>query len=190
MNSYNSSYTSITLNDYFWDATIERVKESPIYDGSHRGKQANEVGFLGEIVAESWFNKHGLLFQDDRSKTTQDYILNKKFTLDVKTKDRTVVPKSNYDNSVPLYNHAHQRPNYYLFISLFRDKNIPENDIRRFKQACIVGAIDIQTLDSIGKKWKRGETDSSNGTKFWTDCINIQMSELIPLKKIKDIWAN
>jgi len=189
MNNNNSSYTSITLNDYFWDTAIERVKESPIYDGSHRGKQANEVGFLGEIVAEAWFNKHRLLFQDDRSKTTHDYILNKKITLDVKTKDRTVIPRTNFDNSVPLYNHNHQRPDYYLFISLLRDKQFDDDDIRRFKKAFIVGSIDIETLESTGKTWKAGEIDPSNKTKFWTDCINIPMDKLIPLNKTIKIFT-
>jgi len=53
----NTHYTSCTLNNYFWDEALKRVNSSPIYANSHRGRQANEVGFLGEVVAESWFKK-------------------------------------------------------------------------------------------------------------------------------------
>ena len=35
------------------------------------------------------------------------------------------------------------------------------------------------TLEKIGKNWRAGEIDNSNGTKFWTDCINIKINQLI-----------
>ena len=141
-------------------------------------------------MAEKWFQLHGIDFKDMRTETTHDYLLFDSCTVDVKTKDRTVLPKINYDNSVPLYNHEHQRPDYYLFISLFRDKNIPVSDIRRYRTACIVGGIDIETLDVVGKDWDAGETDTRNDTKFWTACKNIEMSQLLPLKELVKIWRN
>ncbi|MDA8852796.1 hypothetical protein N9I54_00185 [bacterium] len=122
-----------------------------IYDRSHRGEEANEVGLLGEVVAGKWFQLHGIDFKDMRTETTHDYLLLGSCTIDVKTKDRTVLPKINYDNSVPLYNHEHQRPSYYLFTSLFCDKNITFSDIRRYRPACILGVIDIETLEIMGK---------------------------------------
>ena len=97
----------------------------------------------------------------------------------MKTKDRTAKPKKHYDNSVPLYNHSHQRPNYYYFISLLRKSHDNSDSIRRFSQAFIVGGIDLETLEKIGTRWKAGETDLRNGTKFWTDCINVSMEQLI-----------
>jgi len=192
MNEGNSSYTLYTLNDYHWETALKRVENAPIYENSHRKEMANEVGFLGEVIAECWFDKNQILFKDERTKTTHDYLINNKFTLDVKTKDRTVLPKAYYDNSVPLYNHDHQRPDYFLFISLVRDNaahsKYDKTDIRRFRKACIVGAIDIQSLEKLGKTWREGETDTSNGTTFWTDCININMKQLISLKRIINIW--
>ena len=185
---FNNTYCRCTLHDYFWDEASQRVAAGNIYERSHRGEEANEVGFLGEVVAEKWFQRHDIHFKDMRTKTTHDYLLFGSSTIDVKTKDRTVLPRIDYDNSVPLYNHDHQRPDYYLFISLVRDKSIPVSDIRRYRTACIVGGIDIETLDFIGKDWEAGETDARNGTKFWTACRNIEMSQLIPTKEIVRLW--
>jgi hypothetical protein len=167
------------LNNKYWDKTLERVKKSPIYERSHRGSDANQVGFLGEIVIENFLEESGVAFKDDRDATTHDYIINKKYKLDVKTKDRTVLPRIHYENSVPLYNHEHQRPDYYYFVSLLRDREYQNNDIRRFREAFIVGGIDLQTLEKVGKQWNAGETDHSNGTTFWTACINVRMDQLI-----------
>jgi len=188
MSANNLTYTRCILNDSYWSGTSDRVKKSQVYNGSHRGEEGNEVGFLGEIVAEAWFKRSGIKFKDDRDKTTHDYTFENGMTVDVKTKDRTVIPRYNYDNSVPLYNHSHQRPDYYLFVSLLRDKNINVSDIRRYKEAFIVGALDIDTLDKIAKVWKKGEVDPANGTEFWTDCKNVQMNQLIPLSNIIDEW--
>jgi hypothetical protein len=121
------------LSETHWNKALERVEGLPIYEGSHRGVQGNEVGCLGEIVIEAFFKEHDVVFKDDRNSTTHNYTINEKYTLDVKTKDRTVPPRSNYDCSVPLYNHEHQRPDYYYFVSLFRDKKYKDgNDIGRF----------------------------------------------------------
>ena len=185
----NSAYTLCTLNEEYWKRALERVEKNPIYDGSHRQGMANQVGFLGEIVAEKWFSKHCIPFQHE-DVTKHDYIICNKITLDVKTKDRTVAPKINYDNSVPLYNHNHQRPDYYLFISLLRDKSFDQTDIRRFTHAYIVGAIDIATLDDKAKKWEAGDIDPDNGTKFWTACLNVNMADLTPLSEVKKIWLS
>ena len=126
------TYKRRILNENYWRKTLDRVGGSPIYEYSHRGSNANQVGFLGEIVVEKYLEENGVIFLDDRVKTTHDYVINKKHKLDVKTKDRTVKPELHFDNSVPLYNHEHQRPDYYYFVSLLRDREFKENDIRRF----------------------------------------------------------
>ena len=42
-----------------------------------------------------------------------------------------------------------------------------------------MGGIDIATLERHGKYWEKDQVDPSNGTKFWTDCINVNMMQLI-----------
>ena len=173
------TYRKKVLEERHWTLASERVESSPIYENSHRAKSANQVGFLGEVVMEEFFRENDINFSDQRINTTHDYLINGNITLDVKTKDRTVIPKKDYDNSVPLYNHAHQRPDYYYFISLLRKRSDNSQCIRRFTEAFILGGIDIDTLERIGTHWRKGEVDVRNGTKFWTDCINISMEQLV-----------
>ena len=174
----------IPLNKKHWSIASKRVLEIPIYKGSHRGLNANQVGSLGEVVFEEFLELNKIRFSDQRNLTTHDYLINKKITVDVKTKDRTARPLEFFDNSVPIYNHKHQRPNYFYFISLLRNKLDKSSNISRFTHAFILGATEILTLEKIGKKWKAGEIDNSNGTRFWTDCINIKINQLIRNKEM------
>lgn len=185
----NTTYTRCRLKDVHYRETLARLENAKVFEKSHRKEAANEVGFLGEVVAESWLKKHNIGYRDDRGLTTHDYVLAKNLTLDVKTKDRTVVPKIHHDNSVPLYNHDHQRPDWYLFISLLRDKTKGDAGIYRFTTAFIVGAINIFSLERVGKVWEAGEVDPDNGTKFWTSCINVRMSDLTPLREVILEWG-
>lgn len=171
-----------------WSAAELRAQKTPVYGNSHRKEEANQVGALGEIIAEIWLDSMGIPFIDQRS-TTHDYMLsaiNK--TLDVKTKDRTVAPADYYECSVPLYNHKHQKPDYYLFISLLRDGRSTSKDIRRFTKAYVLGISDQDLLGREGVVWKAGQTDPSNNTKFWTECINLKISQLTPPSEAKALW--
>ena len=182
------TYRRVVLDKNHWDRASKRVEESKIFKNSHRKIEANQVGYLGEIVFEDFLKKHDISFIDDRSKTTHDYVINGLLTLDLKTKDRTVRPLQHFDNSVPLYNHSHQRPDYYYFISLLRDRSDNSKNINRFTHAFIMGGVDIKTIDTNGKHWKKDDIDPSNGTKFWTDCLNINMENLIENQHMLSIF--
>jgi len=121
-------YIRLKLNVPDIDAAFARAKEVGILEGSHRKEAANLVGSIGEIVFKSCMEQHGVTVQDLTDRTDMDFRLNGRFTVDVKTKDRTVFPKADYDNSIPLYNHKHQRPDYFFFISLVRDSKADVND--------------------------------------------------------------
>lgn len=131
---------------------------------------------------------HNIPFKAELAKTTHDYIINNSLTIDVKTKDRTVRPKSDYDNSAPLYNHLHQRPDYFLFISLERNTADKIKGITKFHTAYILGAISYEELNEVGIPFLKDEKDWRNGTKFWTDCLNVEMWQLIPLRESIDIF--
>ena len=182
------NYRRMAINQQYWDSAQERVDNSPVYKLSHRKREANQVGFLGEVMFEAFLKHNDIIFSDERSSTRYDYIVNNEYSIDLKTKDRTVVPKIYYDNSVPLYNHEHQRPDFYYFISLLRNREDRTMDITRFKYAFILGGIRIQELEKVGKKWDAGETDQSNGTKFWTACINVKMEQLIDNQNMVNIF--
>ena len=173
------TYRQVILNNTHWEEATKRVNRSKIFNGSHRKKEGTQVGYLGEVVFEEFLKQSEVDFVNETHKTTHDYLVNNSISLDVKTKDRTVEPQKHFDNSVPLYNHEHQRPDYYYFISLLRNKLDNSDDIKRFTHAFIVGGIDIATLERHGKYWEKDQVDPSNGTKFWTDCINVNMMQLI-----------
>ncbi len=173
------TYRKVRLGADILDTALHRAQSLPVFDGSHRKLQANIVGSIGEVVFEKFLERHEIPFEDRRESTRHDYVFPGGKTLDLKTKDRTVRPRIHYDNSVPLYNHEHQRPDLYYFISLLRDPSVDEEDIARFKVAFLLGGIDIVTLDRDGTKWETGQTDPRNGTKFWTACINVSMAQLI-----------
>lgn len=178
----------IDCTETIWTAAEMIASYLPIYENSHREQSANQVGSLGEVLAEYWFKLNSIQYHDERQYTTHDYRLANGRTIDVKTKDRKVAPLPDYDCSVPLYNHDHQRPDYYLFVSLEMNKDDASLDIRRFKKGYILGAANIAYLNKYGKKWKAGQVDARNGTKFWTDCINISIGNLAPLEKCIEVW--
>ena len=51
-----------------------------------------------------------------------------------------------------------------------------------------MGGIDIATLDQEGTRWKAGQVDPANNTKFWTDCINVSMDQLIDNNELLKIF--
>ena len=161
---------------------LVRLREIGVLEGSYRKEAANLIGCIGEIVFKACMVQHGIAVEDVTDRTDMDFRLQCRFTVDIKTKDRTVFPKADYDNSIPLYNHEHQRPDYFFFISLVRDKKANVNDPYRFTHACLVGGIDQTSLGELGTVWKKDQVDPRNGTKFWTDCINVAMTDLISTK--------
>jgi hypothetical protein len=168
--------------------TTQKLAQTPIYKNSHREKAANEVGLLGETIAEHWLINNKVKYTPTYS-TRNDITFENRKTLEIKTKDRTVRPKAHYDATIPLYNHEHQQPDYYLFISLQR-KNNTNYSLERFHTAYILGASSPRKLRQHGKVWKANETDHSNGTTFWTDCINIPISKLVNPQAAIAYWKN
>lgn len=176
-------YKHLRLSPDLIAVAAERAKQQPIYEYSHRKTEANIVGCIGEVVFERLLSHFGVAFEDCRGGTEHDYLVGG-YTVDVKTKDRTVIPRLDYDNSVPLYNHEHQRPDFYYFVSLFRDPSTMDVGAGRFSDAYLLGGIDLATLDQDGQRWEGGQTDPSNGTTFWTACMNVKMSQLIANREI------
>ncbi|MEZ8881710.1 hypothetical protein AB6E09_22280 [Vibrio lentus] len=185
----NTTYTKVTnIPEHVYAKALERAQKNPIYENSRRGREANKVGCLGEVVAEYWMEFHGIGFTAQLNKTTHDYKLNNGKMFDVKTKDRTVKPRDFYDCSVPLYNHQHQKPDFFLFITLERDRENKTTDITRFHTANIVGAMTYEEVEQVGILFLADEQDDRNNTEFWTDCLNVEMWQLIPNKETIEMF--
>lgn len=170
-----------------WRIAEERAAGMPVYTGSHRGKAANQVGALGEVLFEYLLTAHGISFVP-RYETTEDLEVCGD-TIDVKTKDRTVAPRRHYECSVPLYNHEHQRPAIYVFVSLLRSKFDKRTTNERFTKAFIVGWCTLGEIDAKGTLKRTNEVDRSNGTRFWTACKNLAISDLNPMADLLGEYA-
>ncbi|MBY5949114.1 hypothetical protein [Photobacterium rosenbergii] len=189
MRRRNFTYTKVTrISEAVYQEAEARSANQPVFAYSHREDEANGVGCLGEIIAEYWMRENHIPFKPDLGETTHDYVIGNNLKVDVKTKDRTVRPRIDYDNSAPFYNHSHQKPDYFFFISLERQKGDDKKDIRRFHTAHIVGAISYDELDEVGVLFLENDVDWRNKTKFWTDCLNVEMWQLIPLKETIEIF--
>lgn len=145
---------------------------------SIRGHQANQVGALGELIGMEHLRKCGVQYEE---KFVQEYdvIFNKIYTLEFKTKERTVVPQAHYDCSAPYYNHEIQRPDYYMFMSLV-SSDARSMDMKRFTRAFILGSIDRKSFDEKSTLWTKDHTDASNGWKPTKDVYNVLVSDLQP----------
>ena len=185
----NPSYTRVkNIPEYVFREAELRAENQRVFEKSHRKDEANSVGCLGEVIAEYWMKQNNIPYTPDLEKTTHDYLVGNGLTIDVKAKDRTVTPRIYYDNSAPLYNHTHQRPDYFLFISLERSRSNKTKDVRRFHTAHILGSISYEEIDKVGIPFLEGEADWRNGTIFWTDCLNVEMWQLVPLQETIKIF--
>lgn len=174
----------VPYREPLWALAEARASAMPVYRGSHRQRAANQVGALGEVVVEDYLRLNGVPFSSNYQTTSDISIFGA--TVDIKTKDRTVPPEPDYDCSVPLYNHAHQRPDMYIFVSLCRERSDQSLALSRFKAAYILGWASLRRVDAVGRRWRAEETDPANGTTFWTDCLNLRISQLAGMQRIID----
>jgi hypothetical protein len=147
---------------------------------SMRGTQANQVGALGELIGMDYLRSCGVEIEEVFSTS---YDVRVKIdgvwkTLEFKTKERTVVPQPFYDCTVPAYNHDHQRPDFFLFISLVSSGK--SDQISRFSRAFILGSITLERFDELATPWSPNQTDQSNGWTPTIECYNVPISHLAP----------
>mgnify|MGYP003628879291 FL=1 len=116
-----------------------------IYKRSMRGEEGTNIGAIGEFVLIEHLEDNGIKVIDNRNRenaTKYDLlVLGEK--VEVKTKDRTVPPKPFYDCSVPLYNHTHQKADWFIFLSLLRKNN-------KFVEAYILGGATYSDIERDG----------------------------------------
>lgn len=178
---------TVTVSDWDRDMAHCLIADRPVYRGSHRGDAANEVGCLGEVVVMRVLSERFGLRSQPVFVTTHDLLLPTGWTIEVKTKDRTVAPRPDFDCSVPDYVADHQHADFYVFVSLQRDKDMVSR-LRRFHTAHIVGVGSPHLVAQCGRLMDAGVTDT-NGTTFWTACRNIAIADLVPLHCAAPLWG-
>jgi len=153
----------------------KRIDDIPILKDSIRGKEANLIGSIGEVLFERFIQEEGLTLEKEtreKEKYNHDFVIEGEFTVDVKTKDRSVVPKSNYDCTVAQKTLDHQDPDYFYFVSLLKKRGV-------FTDGYLLGAIDTPNLYIRGDTWKEGDIDARNGKRIRFDCVSIEIKNLI-----------
>jgi len=153
----------------------KRIEDIPILKNSIRGKEANLIGSIGEVLFEKFIQEQGLSLEKEegeQEKYNHDYVIEGKFTVDVKTKERSVKPKSYYDCTVAQESLDHQKPDFFYFISLMKKGGI-------FTEGFMLGGIDLETLFEKGEHWGAGEIDARNGKRIRVDCVSIEIKDLI-----------
>jgi len=174
----------VNLEPYL-EAAQDRAEQLGELDRSMRGLQASQVGALGELIGMDYLRGLGFELEEIYS-TSYDVrakVAGEWKTLEFKTKERTVVPQLHYDCTVPAYNHDHQRPDYFVFISLLSSGK--SDEIRRFSKGFILGSISLERFEEIATAWNPSQVDTSNGWTPTINCYNVQIADLDPPKERK-----
>lgn len=140
-------------------------------DSITNGK-GNVYGFLGEILtAEAIGARHENSYDYDLVLPYKE----KNITIDVKSKHCTSTPHPYYECSVADYN-TKQKCDYYVFVRIKKD----------FSEAWILGKIRKDEFYAKAIDRKEGELDPNakkeQSYKFHTDCKNLAISKLEPIK--------
>jgi hypothetical protein len=162
-------------------AADEKARETGNFNNrSMRGLGGRQVGFLGELVVMEHFDHIGLPYEPKFTlKHDIDIIMPEgSKLLEVKTKERTVVPKEDYECSVPKYVKDYQAVDFYIFVSLLSTGK--SEDINRFTKAFILGTITKERFEEQATLWTTNKTDSTNNWTPTIDVWNVPISALKP----------
>ena len=145
-------------------SALDRIKlraaKLPLLNNSIRKGEGGLVAYIGEEVAKSVLNGD--------IKDTYDYdIIYQNTKVDVKTKERTVAPKSYYECSVADFN-TKQACDEYAFVSV----------LNTLKEAWYLGKISKLDFYKKATFHRKGEIDTDNNFTFKADCYNIPISLL------------
>lgn len=145
----------------------EKAQEMGELKNSIRRGQGNLAGFLGEeIVLAAWTGA-------ESHNTYQHDITFEGVTFEVKTKDRTVRPRRDYEASVANFN-TRQTADFYVFVSLYRVKETGD-----YTRGYIIGVIEKEAYKTQANFLKVGDTDPSNGWRVSADCYNLPYTGLV-----------
>ena len=121
----------------------------------------NIAGFIGEEIAQ--------IVLGGKLSNTYDYdlILDDGRTVDVKTKQTSVVPLETYDCSIAAFN-TKQDCDYYCFVRVKNDYTV----------GWYLGVYNKHEYIKESSFMKKGDLDPSNGYVVRSDCYNLKINQL------------
>ena len=175
-----TQFIEMTVDHLLDEADRRAQKMGHLNQFTQRGLGGAQAGKLGELVAYEYLSKCGVQFEeiDCSEYDAVFYSLNNKYTLEVKTKERTVAPREDYECSAFAYNQDHQKPDYYIFISLLADKTKGREDITRFTRAYILGSMSGADFDTHSRSLDTGYIDPTNNWSPTKDTRNVYIRDL------------
>ena len=142
---------------------------------------AAQIGYLGELVAMEYLDLLGIDYTYE-DKTEYDIKLNNTgHTIDVKTQQRIYLPEEWHSCQIHEYQKQHQRPDYYLFVSLHATAR--NDDITRFTKAHILGSCDQALFEQKAVRLSEEELIRRN-RRTDLNVLDILVSDLIPPKQV------
>jgi hypothetical protein len=145
-------------------------KKLGVLNNSIRKGEGNLAGFLGELSFLKAFPKTQKIDSYNFDIKVGNY------SVEIKTKDRTVPPQLYYEASIANYN-TRQKADYYVFISLLREG-------KSYKKAFIMGFIEPNEYMGKSIFLKKGQVDPSNNWTVNADCWNLPYSKLNKFNKL------
>jgi len=154
---------------YVYDTTNnteiqEKARNAADELGSLHGSIEDGDGNYAGLLAEFAFSE---VFNAERSPTYEYDCLRGGFTIDVKTKRRTVMPKPYHEASIADYN-TEQNADVYYFTSYNTDTG----------KIAFLGHLLTDEYYEKAVFREKGEKDPDNGFKFKADCYNLRYDKL------------
>ncbi len=172
---------SYPITEHHLQKARERSIDRIIYN-SVTGIRGNMLGALGEVMFEHWATDNNIGFTDLAHDMKDDYVLDSGLTVEVKTKLRNVPARPDYEVSVTEYNHHRQKSDYFIFVSLQKDKNT-----NKIHTAQILGGCEYSLFDTKGIKRPKGQAQT-NGMTMPIDAINLFIYDLINPLRVIELW--
>jgi|TARA_R110000787_G_scaffold159001_1_gene272822 hypothetical protein len=147
-------------DEMFLEAREKAISLGQLHNSITRGS-GNLAGFIGEILVRTHFN------YTEENTYDYDLVTEDGRKIDVKTKQTTVVPKSNYDCSISASN-TKQKCDEYIFVRVKSD----------FSVGWILGRYNKAEYLSEAVFMKKGEVDPDNNFKVRADCYNMKINQL------------
>ena len=167
----------------FDDSMIARAKEKAASLGSINNSilkgGGNIAGYLGEEALAPYIDAQIVSNNRGLDKYNHDLLLDCGHRLEVKTKRRTVPPKSYYDVSIAETS-RHQKPDLYAFISLEFDRATKTHPKKYYglKNVWLCGFMSSYEYWERAKLWESVKIDRTYNFKTHVNMYNLPIGEL------------
>jgi len=152
---------------------------------SGKGERAVWCGAIGQAIFERAMEEYRVTFSTN-AVITHDYRV-PVGRLEVKTKERSVQPRADFEGSAYAYNQAYQRPDWIGFVSL---KFAPEYDktsaptLEKYEAGWVMGCIPYDRFTDKAVIVEKGGR-LPNGQKAGFVSLNIEYHELESIEALK-----